>query len=40
MYPQIIRPCAPAQSRVSFYSKLYEFDAHIIDMNLSVGVVF
>ena len=39
MYPPINRPCVPAQSRVSFYSKSYEFDAHVIDGNLSDEVV-
>ena len=39
MYPPKIRLCLPAQSRVSSYSQLYNFDAHVIDGNLSDGVV-
>ena len=39
MYPPKIRPCDPVQFRVSFYSKLYEFDAHVIDGNPSDEVV-
>lgn len=38
MSPPINRPCVPAQSRVSSYSKLNKFDAHVIDGNLSDDV--
>ena len=39
MYPPKKLPCAPTQPSVSSYSKLYEFDVHVIDGNLSDGVV-
>jgi hypothetical protein len=39
MYPPKKLPCAPTRPRVSSYSKLYEFDAHVIDGNLSDGMV-
>ena len=39
MYPPKKQPCVPRQPRVSSYSQLYKFDAHVIDGNLSDGVV-
>ena len=39
MYPPKKQPCVPRQPRVSSYSKSYESDAHVIDVNLSDEVV-